>query len=363
MHEALPLFPQSLLTQSIDDRFSYFEDVIIDHPRLFDARHDVLRALRAPNPPRIIAVIGPTGSGKSTLMTMIAGEVLWAALPALETHPGRIPVVAVTATAPAYGGFHWDDYYVRALQALHEPLIDAKIDTRKSVTQSTKIGKSGIGVATLRWVLEQCLHYRETTAFLIDEGQYFTRLPHDGQLSEHAATIYSLAEVSNTSHVLFGTSELQALVRAFSSPHHNHAIIRVPHYGYTSVTERQEFTRVVYSFQCHLPLIHMPNLVDLTEYLYRGCLGCVGILKQWLLGALHAALADSQQTLTRPYLEQHVLEKPKLLRVAYEHREDDANGSQSDDLAGQLQTKRTRNGRSDQRRFGERKPKRDPVGR
>lgn len=68
----------------------------------------------------------------------------------------------------------------------------------------------------------------------------------------------------------------------------------------------------------------MPDLVRHGEYLYEGCLGCVGILKTWLLRALTTALHAEAATLTRQDLEQHAEPARRLLRIAQEIKEGEA---------------------------------------
>ncbi len=48
---------------------------------------------------------------------------------------------------------------------------------------------------------------------------------------------------------------------------------------------------VVWAFERHLPLAEKPDLVGRWEFCFERSLGCVGILKQWLLRALQTALA------------------------------------------------------------------------
>lgn len=62
------------------------------------------------------------------------------------------------------------------------------------------------------------------------------------------------------------------------------------------------FKNVIWSFGRHLPLSEEPDLVEQWDYLYERSLGCVGVLKVWLLKGLSAALKDGVRKLTLQHL-------------------------------------------------------------
>ena len=57
------------------------------------------------------------------------------------------------------------------------------------------------------------------------------------------------------------------------------------------------FRSVLKSFQSRMPLEEEPDLVEHHKYFYEGCLGCVGVLKDWLVDALWLALKKNAETL------------------------------------------------------------------
>ncbi|MGA9668174.1 MAG: hypothetical protein WBQ94_03145, partial [Terracidiphilus sp.] len=67
------------------------------------------------------------------------------------------------------------------------------------------------------------------------------------------------------------------------------------------------FRTVLHSFELHLPLSEPPDLVSEWEYLYERSIGCVGVLKEWLLRALTAALRRDASVLKLRDLESHAL--------------------------------------------------------
>jgi len=74
-------------------------------------------------------------------------------------------------------------------------------------------------------------------------------------------------------------------------------------YDATRAQDAADFQDIVLSFQQHLPLAEPPNLLEHWDYLYVHSVGCIGLLKQWLLEALDHAVQVGATTLTRADLE------------------------------------------------------------
>jgi hypothetical protein len=65
-------------------------------------------------------------------------------------------------------------------------------------------------------------------------------------------------------------------------------------------------------------------------YFFEGCLGCIGILKQWLVRALYRALREEASSLTRTHLEQSVLPDAKWARIRADARSGEAEFQYAD---------------------------------
>ncbi len=64
-------FPHHLLQQAPARRLDYFKAYTVAHPALKQADQAVWNALREPAGAALIFVVGPTGVGKTTLLTQI----------------------------------------------------------------------------------------------------------------------------------------------------------------------------------------------------------------------------------------------------------------------------------------------------
>lgn len=199
-------FPKDLLEKPIQERVMFFKKYTVGHRILRDAFNQLIDILNHSGNTSIILVCGPSGVGKTTLYMQTMKRVIEEALLDLERDPGLIPIVGKEAIAPDNGNFDWKDYYIRALEALDEPLVHKKIDfdDKYKSSPSRKDDRN----RHLRKALENALKFRRPKAFLIDEAQHLTRMSSGRKLRNQMDTIKSLASLSQVPHVLIGTYEL-----------------------------------------------------------------------------------------------------------------------------------------------------------
>lgn len=320
-----PRFPSELLTQPVSARLAYFEHKLVAHPRLKEIHNALWQAVRQPGSASLIMVYGPSGVGKTTLRFRLEQQLLSQAELAMQEDPGHIPVVGMEVPAPELGNFNWKDYYTRALLALHEPMIEAKIDRR---SRGLLPGRGGqlvferrVNLPDLRQALEHSLQQRRPSAFIVDEAQHLAKLSRGRRLLDQMDNLKSLAAMSGTTHVLIGTYQLLSLVGLNGQLSRRSLELHFPRYRWEEAEDAAAFKSVLLTFEQHLPLTQPPNLVEQPLYFYERCVGCVGILKTWLNRALAIALEEGQATLTPQLLERLAPPTGKLLVLAREIKE------------------------------------------
>lgn len=369
--------PAHILTQPAAERLTYFATKMVAHPRLKAVHEAVMQVLRQPAGATLLFVFGPTGVGKTTLRLRIEQQ-LWAEASAGTAPLGRIPIVGVEAQAPESGSFNWKDYYSRALHALHDPLIQDKIDYGIRGVRQDPQGKLILGpsvvVSELRSAVEQALAHRRPLAVLVDEAQHLKKMSSGRRVLDQMDTIKSLASTTQTLHILVGTYDLLGLTHLSGQLSRRSGEIHFGRYRYEDPVEQQQFLRVLYTFQGYLPLSEAPDLVGRAEYFYERCLGCVGVLKTWLTQALAAALSEEQHTLTHAVLERTALPVRNLVHMARELVDGEARVAGGERQMGEVRsllglepaagagTAKRSPGSKVSRTVGERKPHRDPVG-
>jgi len=107
--------------------------------------------------------------------------------------------------------------------------------------------------------------------------------------------------------VLFGTYELLAFRNLSAQLSRRSVDIHFPRYRADDPKDREMFLNVVRSFEQHLPLSQPPDLVRDWEYLYERSIGCVGVLKDWLVRALTGVFRRNATVLTIGDLKAHAL--------------------------------------------------------
>jgi energy-coupling factor transporter ATP-binding protein EcfA2 len=307
-------FPRELLDQPIAARRRYFETKVVAHQRLKDTYEALLHAIRYPAGKSLILVTGPTGVGKTTLLERTIKQLIEDAACDPTTTPGHIPAIAVEAASPDTGSFSWKDFFTRALIASDEPMLADKITYDISGLHRDEQGRlviqQEVTAPNLRRILEKCFKYRRPRAFFVDEAQHLKKMASGRRVLDQMDTLKSLANMTTTVHVLIGTHELLGLMDLNAQLARRSLTISFPRY---QVADWKEFTKLLRTFQRHLPFPEEPDLESHAEYFYEQCLGCTGMLKTLLNKAAGTALEQGEQTLTLKRCQQHA-EPPKKLK-------------------------------------------------
>ena len=291
-----------------------FESKVLGHPVLKQVRSAVLEQIYAPSGQEITAVVGPTGVGKTTLSNNIEREILLEEQDRMRADPGYIPIIRIVAPAPELSRPSWGDFYKRTLILLKEPLIEQK------GTDESRPGRKHRSVPDLRRAVENCFRYRKTRAFLIDEGQHLTRVPHGRHLIDQMETIKSLGDLSDIRILMVGTYDLLDILSLNGQSARRAGAIHFPRYRYDVPDEFKAFLNILGMFESRLPLPCQPSLVEQAEMIYLGTLGCVGLVKDWLSRAVWRALREGAHKVTAAHLKATAYHTSSLKKIAEEIR-------------------------------------------
>jgi energy-coupling factor transporter ATP-binding protein EcfA2 len=371
----------------VTERVEKFRSFTMAHPRLLNARDELLNAIEAAAPGSLILVLGPTGVGKTTLRRKVEESLTSKMMPLLEEDPGRIPVLSVEAVAPDNGNFHWRDHFHRMLVQMREPLIDQKLNAYRPGIERAANGRySGCSRDTTGYQLQQsfenAMRYRRPAAVIIDEAQHLARMASGRKLSDQLDVIKSVASRTQTVQVLIGTYELLAFRNLNGQLSRRSVDLHFLRYRVEEQADIEIFQNIVSTFQAQLPLGGNLELSDIWDFLYERSLGCVGILKDWLMRAVITTVRDGSANLTRRVLEKSALSASQCEKILAEAREGELRLAENSDA--QTRLRRLLNldtalpvatgaqpgphlanvaPRAHRGRPGMRDPKRDPVGR
>jgi hypothetical protein len=294
-----------------EERLERFRVYTVAHPRLLEAKEALMNAIWGAEPSSLIFVFGPTGVGKTTLRLKVEQLIAAELLNELREDLTRVPVVSVEAVAPESGSFNWRDHYTRLLHQLDEPLIDRKLSRQQrgacSGSNLRLMPASKAAGSEYRYAVEQAIRYRRPIAVMIDEAQHLGKIASGRRLLDQLDVIKSIANQTRTVHALFGTYDLLAFRNLNGQLSRRSIDVHLARYCAEDPGDRQIFINVVQSFENELPFEERSDLVSDWEFLYERSLGCVGILKEWLVRAATVAIRKSSRKLTRGTVESQAL--------------------------------------------------------
>lgn len=364
-----------------------FRGVTIAHPHLIAARERLMEIVADAPRNSVIFVLGPTGVGKSTLRAKVDGELRSVLAEELQADRGRLPVLSVEAEAPDTGIFNWRDHFKRLLEAAREPLIDYKLDrngtSRRRETPAFPFECSPrASGAEYQHSVEQAIRFRRPQAVLIDEAQHLTKMSSGRRLIDQLDVIKSISNHTATPHVLFGTYDLLAFRNLNGQLRRRSFCIHFSRYHADQSSEAAIFINVVRSLSRHLPLNGADDLISGWEFLYERSIGCVGILKDWLVQAVSVMMRRGRRHLERRDLEVTALPVSQCEKILSECIEGEMRLEESDERHLHLRvrmglqtagsqgpsngaysaTTQIQSRRGGNRRPGQRRATRDPIG-
>jgi energy-coupling factor transporter ATP-binding protein EcfA2 len=318
-----------------------FRSFTMAHPRLVQAKDELLSAIEASAPGSLILVIGPTGVGKSTLRRRVESALIEKMAAEMEIDTGRIPFISIEAVAPDNGIFHWRDHYQRMLAQIQEPAIEHKLGLERGEGERTGNGRyapwpRGFTGYQLQQSIENALQHRRPAAVFIDEAQHLGRIASGRKLADQLDVIKSTASRSHTVHVLIGTYELLAFRNLSAQLSRRSVDLHFSRYRTESAEDIEVFQNAVFTFQKQLRSCELLDLANIWDFLYERSLGCIGILKDWLMQALVVAARSATPALSLAVLERTALSGSQCEKMLQDAREGEARLADNDDTRVRL---------------------------
>jgi hypothetical protein len=324
--------------------------------------------------------------GKTTLRRNVEETLIEAMRPCLQADPSRIAVLTIEAVAPEAGNFHWRDHFHRMLLAIREPLIDCKTDASPDGAIRAVNGRytgcpRDFTAYQFQHSFENAVRNRRPAAVIVDEAQHLARIASGRRLSDQLDVVKSVGSRTQTVQVLIGTYELLAFRNLSGQLSRRSVDVHFARYRAEDEHDIDIFQNVVFTFQSHLPGADDVDLSGMWDFLYERSVGCVGILRDWLMRAVITSVRSNRPRLTKRTLEQTALSVAQCEKIIAEAREGETRLAESEQ--GQNRLRRLLNlegpGAADRAKLspnspasplpastrtpGLRSPQRDPVGR
>jgi len=406
------------LSLEAQTKLSTFKAYTVTHPLLEKTGTALIQALREPAGFAHVLLYGPTGVGKTTVLmhatahlspvflsqrTLAQGSVSSLGTRALYQPEVRAPspLLLLEARIPDGGTFNRADYYRTALVKLGEPFYGEYrvIDIHEGQTWETKTRTRGRAAqfsdsGQLRHALEDAVVRHGVRAIIIDEAQHLMKVASGAKLLDQLEWLKSMSNTMGVVHVLVGTYDLLDLRNLSSQAARRGHDIHFPRYQFQQEADQIAFQRALRGLLEHIPLKNdLQDLMNHWYYFYERSIGCIGVLKDWLVRTVSDALHSGADRLELDRVTAHALSNAQCERMATdaaaaEHRLHYTESSREHlwsllgmsvleanqrDLSAQYQKDSSpglqpgvkvpeTHPRSTRRRVGQRAPERDPVG-
>jgi hypothetical protein len=131
-----------------------------------------------------------------------------------------------------------------------------------------------------------------------------------------------MTNITGVLHILIGTYELLEFRNLSGQASRRGLDIHFPRYLYQNEQDRLDFQSTLLALLKQVPLnVELPELMQHWLYFYEHSIGCVGVLKDWLIRTVAAALDDGSDTLTLKQLHEHTLTLAQCERMALDATE------------------------------------------
>lgn len=172
---------------------------------------------------------------------------------------------------------------------------------------------------------------------ILDEAQHLIQSGDGKQPKDQLNWIKSMTTETGVLHILIGTYDLLPFCNLDGQMARRGSEFHFVRYHIENETDCQAFRNAFSSLLKQIPLsVDHDGLLQRWWYFFEGSLGCIGILKQWLVRALYRALREESAELSRAHLEKSVLPDAKWERMHADARSGEAEFEYADKQNGYL---------------------------
>jgi tRNA A37 threonylcarbamoyladenosine biosynthesis protein TsaE len=298
-------------------RLDVFKDVKVKHPRLEEVDRLVSQMIEEHAGATHLLLYGPSGVGKSTVMKRLTERFI-----AAEPNRAIVPVVWVEARPSDTGVYARLDYYRQVLSGLreHAAVKDHLMHLALTAPPSRK-RLEAVEWLEMREAVEYALERLQVKAVVIDEAQHLMQVTTPLRPVDQLDWLKSMTNRTQVLHVLVGPYDLFDLRNLSGQAARRGRDIHFPRYHLSRTAERQEFVGALRYLLEHVPLAcDVDSLLPHWRWFAEWSIGCVGILRDWLVDTVAALLAEGERALTLEALSAHALEAGQRVRLEIEAR-------------------------------------------
>ncbi len=331
--------PREIEDLSVEEKKARFRQATVTHRLLEQTHRKILRAVREPAGFTFVLTYGPTGVGKSkmieTVVRQINEVVQTPSTPALHRPlpPASTPVLVIEADQPDRSVFDRGDYYRTALTLMGEPTYQQRLHMDIHGEARPVIGRPLRGKAAesndlpeLKAATKEAMPRHGVRVVMIDEAHHMLYAGNGtagSSLQGQLEWLKSLSSTTQILHILVGTYDLLNFGQLNGQIGRRCLPVHFSRYRLEREADCLEFQSALVSLLEKVPLrCDVETLVgSYWVYFYEGCIGAIGVLKDWLMRAVSAALDDGQERLSLDCLHDHILPTGILRQMALDASE------------------------------------------
>jgi hypothetical protein len=324
---------------SIEEKKARFRQATITHRLPEQTHRKIMRAVREPAGFPFVLTYGPTGVGKSKMIETVMKqlyEVLQSPpTPALlrPLKPSPTPVLVIEADQPDRSVFDRGDYYRTVLTLTEEPTYQQHVHLdihgeAQSLKRRPLRGKAAQSndLPELKAATKEAMPRHGVRVVMIDEAHHMLSGSNGmggSTLQEQLEWLKSLSSTTQILHILVGTYDLLNFGQLNGQIGRRCLPVHFSRYLLQREADCLEFQSALVSLLEQVPLrCDVETLVgSYWVYFYEGCIGCIGVLKDWLVRAVSAALDEGEARLTLDCLHDHILPTDILRQMALDASE------------------------------------------
>lgn len=309
------------LTGEARARLDAFKAVTVKHARLQEVDQAMSLVIEEHADSTHVLLCGPGGVGKSTVLKGVTEYFTRE-----ETNRAVIPIVLLEPVPSDTGPYVRLDYYRQIVTALKGHILVKEIFVNVAHLMATRHPPSRSRQNITDWLdmreaAEQALVRSQVKAVLIDEGHRLMQGGGRYTTDEQLEWLKSLTNRTNVLHVLAGPYELFPFRNTSGQLVRRGRDIHFPRYHVEKSEERREFVAAVKYLLERVPLTcDLDALLKRWRWFAEGSVGCIGILKTWLVDAVAATLAQGGTSLTEDMLTRTMLHPAKRVSLEMEAR-------------------------------------------
>ena len=305
------------MTSETRAHLTAFKAVKVKHPRLEEVDQAVTRAISEHASYAHLMLYGPSGVGKSTVTKRITERFL-------EEEPNRaiVPVVLVEARSSDIGAYARLDYYRQVLSQLrnHAAVKDHLMNLALSA-KPTRAIRDAAEWLDMREAVEYALERLQVKAVVIDEAQHLMRVEAPQKPVDQLDWLKSITNRTNVLHVLVGNYDLYDFRNLSGQAARRGRDVYFPRYHLETKAECEEFAGALRYLLERVPLIcDVDGLFSQWRWFAEWSIGCIGILRDWVVDTVAALCEEGATTFTLEALKGHALQIDQRVRLEMEAR-------------------------------------------